>query len=90
MKFEWDENKNRFNLEKHGVDFVDAIKIFADVYYVYESKNAGTDAKRFVAVGVLDGRFLAIIHTKRLGSIRIISVRKARYEEREKYCKLYA
>lgn len=28
--FEWDENKREFNLEKHGIDFADAILIFDD------------------------------------------------------------
>jgi len=28
MRFEWDENKNRINISKHGIDFVDAIDIF--------------------------------------------------------------
>ena len=28
MKFEWDENKNELNIEKHGLDFEDAAEIF--------------------------------------------------------------
>jgi len=28
MKFEWDEDKNRENIRKHGIDFADAIEIF--------------------------------------------------------------
>lgn len=28
MEFEWDENKRQSNLNKHGVDFIDAAKIF--------------------------------------------------------------
>ena len=28
--FEWDENKRELNLEKHGIDFVDAIEVFDD------------------------------------------------------------
>jgi uncharacterized DUF497 family protein len=30
MKFEWDENKNSKNMDKHGIDFNDAITIFDD------------------------------------------------------------
>ena len=30
MKFEWDETKNKKNIEKHGIDFNDAITIFDD------------------------------------------------------------
>ncbi len=28
MQFEWDENKRQANIEKHGIDFADAVKIF--------------------------------------------------------------
>jgi uncharacterized protein len=28
MKFEWDEVKNRLNIQKHGIDFKDAADIF--------------------------------------------------------------
>ena len=30
MKYEWDENKNRLNIEKHFIDFNDAKEIFND------------------------------------------------------------
>lgn len=28
MKFEWSESKNNSNIEKHGVDFIDAKEMF--------------------------------------------------------------
>ncbi|PIZ25733.1 MAG: hypothetical protein COY47_04345 [Chloroflexi bacterium CG_4_10_14_0_8_um_filter_57_5] len=28
MKFEWDKQKNKANIEKHGLDFADAHKVF--------------------------------------------------------------
>ena len=36
MEFEWDEGKRRSNLEKHGVDFVDAMLILADAPLILE------------------------------------------------------
>ena len=30
MKFEWDENKNKTNMQKHGIDFNDAKEVFKD------------------------------------------------------------
>ena len=30
MEFEWDENKNKSNREKHGIDFNDAKEVFND------------------------------------------------------------
>ncbi len=28
MKFEWDNNKNEINIQRHGIDFHDAASIF--------------------------------------------------------------
>ena len=30
MKFEWDENKNKSNQDKHGIDFNNAKEVFQD------------------------------------------------------------
>ncbi len=30
MDFEWDENKNKSNVEKHGIDFNQAKEVFND------------------------------------------------------------
>ncbi|MEY4209649.1 MAG: Ribonuclease toxin, BrnT, of type toxin-antitoxin system, partial [Pseudomonadota bacterium] len=32
MKFDWDENKNKANIQKHGVDFQDAVYVFSDPF----------------------------------------------------------
>ena len=32
MGFEWDEEKNRLNVEKHGVSFEEAVNVFNDVH----------------------------------------------------------
>ncbi len=31
LKFEWDEDKSRLNLKKHGIDFETAILVFNDM-----------------------------------------------------------
>ena len=30
LKFEWDENKNRSNIKKHGISFEEASSVFYD------------------------------------------------------------
>lgn len=30
MKFEWDEEKEKINIEKHGIDFRTAVQVFLD------------------------------------------------------------
>ena len=32
MHFEWDETKRETNIEKHGIDFIDAIAVFFDLH----------------------------------------------------------
>jgi len=32
MGFEWDEEKNRLNVEKHGVTFEEVVHVFDDVH----------------------------------------------------------
>ena len=33
MGFEWDEDKNRLNIEKHGISFEEAVHVFDDVRF---------------------------------------------------------
>jgi uncharacterized protein len=73
MEFEWDENKRQSNLSKHGIDFVDAAKIFnrpvlerVDNRYDYEETRIG-------ALGEENGVVLFVVYTWRGEVRRIIS-----------------
>jgi len=88
MQFEWDENKRLANIEKHGIDFIRAQRIFDDVHLSadlpYESEP------RWVAIGLMDGREIAVIYTMRgKDTIRLISARRARDNERKRFQELY-
>jgi len=39
MRFEWDENKRLYNIEKHGLDFQDADAVFKDSHHSSQLKN---------------------------------------------------
>lgn len=85
MEFEWDENKNRRNIEAHGISFQDAIPIFFDDFRI-ELDDTSSNEERFNVIGMAQGRILTVVYTWRGANIRIISVRKAeKYEEREYY-----
>jgi uncharacterized protein len=88
MRFEWDERKRLVNLEKHGLDFFDVSGVFESPHVVVPSIHPGEE-ERFLAVGVLEGRLVTAVYTIRSGAIRIISFRRARHEERQKYQELY-
>jgi uncharacterized protein len=87
MKFEWDENKRQLNLAKHRIDFLDVIPMF-DVRCVTEELPYA-DELRWKSIGLIDGREIAVIYTRRNERIRLISARRARNYERRTYRQLY-
>jgi uncharacterized DUF497 family protein len=80
MEFEFDPEKSAANLEKHGIDFVQAQAIWGDSDYI-EIPLKTADEERFMVIGMIDGKAWSGIITYRGASIRIISVRRSRKEE---------
>lgn len=85
MKFEWDINKNKQNIEKHGIDFRDATQIFENARIIKEDKRKGYEEKRWILLGKMFEVVVVAIYTIRNNTIRIISVRKANKKERNIY-----
>ena len=87
MNFEWDPDKADRNLSKHGVSFAEASTTFGDPLSVTISDPLHSEAEeRFVLFGMSDlGRLLAVVHTDREGTTRIISARLMTRHEREQY-----
>ncbi|MBI5593335.1 MAG: BrnT family toxin [Deltaproteobacteria bacterium] len=77
MRFEWDDEKRLANVEKHGVDFNDAPKLFTGPFLTLEDARQDYGEQRFIAFGHVDNRLMVIAFTKRNGVVRIISMRKA-------------
>lgn len=84
MEFEWDEAKRAANIEKHGIDFLDAAIVFAGPYLTGTARTMEGET-RWLAVGMLDDVPVTVIFTRRRGVIRLISMRSARREERRRY-----
>lgn len=86
MRFEWDDEKNAENIRKHGIDFADAVQIFAGP--LLEAVDARYDygEDRFIGIGLLGNRTVVVVYTER-GSdvIRIISARKALSHEAKRF-----
>lgn len=89
MEFEWDEDKRQSNIAKHGIDFNRATVLF-DGRDVFESESAYSDEPRWQTTGIVDGRFMTVIWTRRDDTIRIISARRARTNEKRDYHNNYA
>ena len=85
MKFEWDETKRKSNLIKHGIDFMDAPKIFDGYTLTIEDDRYDYGEERFVTFGILYGRAVSVAHTETEDLIRIISIRKAMKNEEKQY-----
>jgi len=82
--FEFNRRKSQANLAKHGIDFVEAQRLWDDPDLL-EIPARTIDEPRYLLVGKIDGKFWSAVATYRDGSIRIISVRRSRKEEVELY-----
>ena len=82
--FNIDPHKSSVNLEKHGIDFVEAQALWDDEEYI-EIPAKTTDESRFLVVGKIKGKYWSAVITYRDQSIRIISVRRSRDEEIDLY-----
>jgi len=81
--FSWDEAKRLSNLQKHGIDFRDAPKIFRGLTLTAEDDREPYGERRFLTLGLLEDQVVSVAHTDRGEEIRVISIRKAtKYEAR--------
>ena len=83
--FEWDENKNKKNLRKHGINFETAVLVFEDEnrkeYYDWQHSM---DEDRYKVIGLVED-LLCVIYTERGEKTRIISAREATPTDRRRY-----
>lgn len=86
MKFEWDEQKNKFNLQKHGLTFEEAKEIFKEIVLTREDDRYDYGEERLISLGSLAGiAILVVVHVDRNDKTRIISARRANRTERKIY-----
>ena len=87
MNFEWDENKRRANIRKHGFDFKSAEAIFDAPMLTRLDTRADYGEDRWVGIGMTVNRVVVVVYLEYDGSdvIRIISLRKALNYERKQY-----
>jgi hypothetical protein len=91
MKFEWDPQKEKANLQKHGVSFEQASYVFADPFALSRFDNENSEGEdRWILLGTaLTQTILVVVHTFRdrdgVELVRIISARKATAREKRTY-----
>jgi len=87
MDFEWDPQKARENVEKHGVSFTEATDVFGDdLSSTVSDPDHSHGESRYVIFGQSrGGRHLVVAFTERGDRIRLISARTMTRRERRAY-----
>jgi uncharacterized DUF497 family protein len=86
MNFEWDEDKNRYNIAKHGISFELAKNIFDGYILTTEDRRFDYGEIRQISIGQVDTKLMiTVVHTDRANITRIISARLANKKERQIY-----
>ena len=86
MQFEWDESKNRSNINKHHIDFVDAVEIFKLPILTAIDNRKDYGEERWIAIGQMLNNIITVVYIEPDNdTIRIISARKASKREKEYY-----
>ncbi len=84
--FDWDDRKARSNLDKHGVPFDYATRVFLDPRVLaFDASREGDQETRRKAVGAIDSKLFVVVYTERHGVCRIISARRANAMEQRAY-----
>lgn len=84
MEFEFDNNKSIANFKKHGIDFIEAQKLWDDTEGI-QIPAKFLDEERYVLIAKMKGKLWSAVFTYRYANVRLISVRRARENEREIY-----
>ena len=85
MRFTWSERKRVVSVKDHGLDFVDAPRVFEGLTFTYEDDRFAYGEQRFITLGLLAGVPVSVAHTESDDEIRIISFRKATGREARRF-----
>ncbi len=84
MTYTWDEEKNRVNIRKHGIDFLDVSAMFQHPMVTFLDQRQDYGEDRWIGIGILKTLLAVVVFTEpKPDTVRIILARKAtRNEER--------
>ena len=85
IEFEWDEDKARDNIQKHGVTFEEATEVFFDPFYQMGDASTDDEQRDFIIGYSISERLLLVVYVERGERIHIISARRATRHERKVY-----
>ena len=86
-EFEWDSDKARGNVVKHGISFEEAVAAFDDPYFfeVPDDKHSTQNEQRLLGYGMTRRCVVVTVVFVERQRVRIISARRAAAQEEENY-----
>lgn len=85
MSFQWDDAKRESNIQRHGLDFVDAWEVFLAPMLTVSDTRTDYGEDRTIGIGFLRDLVVVIVFTELEPDItRVISLRKATSHERQR------
>lgn len=91
ISFEWNCEKNKSNIKKHGISFEEAVSVFEDESAIlFDDPEHSVLEDRFLLLGMSGSAKICIVcHCYKTSDtvIRIISARKATKKEEDRYVK---
>ncbi len=84
-QFEWDENKNKSNIQKHSIGFGKAKEVFEDKNAIEFRGSSGSELRILIIGKTLSKVLIALVYTMRSTVVRIISARSASNKEAKSY-----
>jgi uncharacterized protein len=85
MEISYDAEKRTITLEERGLDFKDAVHVFAGPTFDLEDDRQDYRETRWLTFGLLNERMVVLVWTPRGESRHIISMRKANDREKKRY-----
>jgi uncharacterized DUF497 family protein len=90
MRITFDPAKREWTLRERSLDFRDALKVFAEPRFTFEDTRFDYPERRYITVGLLDGRMLILVWTPKEEidgeeCRHMISMRKANGKEQARY-----
>ena len=91
MRFDWDEQKNRQNIRKHGLDFARAHQVFQRPLLTTLDDREDYGEERWIGIGMLDDTRVVVLVFVEVDeeTTRVISLRKALRHEQKQYQQAY-
>lgn len=87
MNFEWDEQKNRENRRRHGIDFADAVEVFIHPMLTQPDDRRDYGEDRWIGIGLMKNTVAVVVYIEWIEEerVRFISARKALHHEQKRY-----